>query len=76
MTMEVTEAIAAIDALIKVITLASNSISAQGGVSQIIAERIASGAADWTDEQKQKVQDALDTARAYAVQQAGLPDTP
>ena len=43
-------------------------------MSQIIAERVASGAKDWTDEQKQKVQDALDAARAYAVQQAGLPD--
>jgi hypothetical protein len=74
--MEVVAALEAINALVKVVTVVSNSIDAQGGISKIIAERIAAGHTDWTDEQKAQVQDALDAARAYAVDQLGRPDAP
>lgn len=72
--MDLAAAIAAIDALVKVVTVASNAIGAEQEISSIIAARIAAGNADWTDDQKKQVQDALDAARAYAVQQSLLPD--
>jgi hypothetical protein len=72
--MEVAEALEAINALVKVVTVVSNSIDAQGGISKIIADRVAAGRTDWTDDEKAEVQAALESARAYAVAELAKPD--
>ena len=74
--MEVAEIIAIIDALVKVTTVGINAIGGQQGISDIIAARIAAGRSTWTDDEKKQVQDAMDSARQYALDQAGLPDAP
>lgn len=63
-----------IDAAVKLITLAVNSGGAQALSGKIIAARVADGGRDWTDAERQEVADFVAKAKAYAIEQAGIPD--
>lgn len=65
---------AALDQAVKLITLLVNSTGAQEPVSKIIAARIAEGGRDWTDAERQSIQNAVLLSKAYAVAQAAKPD--
>lgn len=71
--MELAQLLTLIDAAVKLGTVINNGIGANTRVQEIIAARIADGGRDWTDAEKAEITDAVQAAKAYALEQLAKP---
>jgi hypothetical protein len=71
--MNTEQVIKGIDGIVTLASVLGNAAGAAAEVGVLIAERIASGATEWTDDQRATVESSLQAAKARAQTAADTP---